>query len=227
MPTSTTDVAHPYRGEAFLQPTQADGRSQTQPAACKTQRTNKRFLPTLLINPRPSSIDETPPQKLTIPPPPNRATIILRLIPRLCSAAAHGNNSASHEHPPPVSSVRLRRNLIRPALSLPSRIAFVYAPPQSASKKAIPNAKFLRITDFHLYQGAPGVRTKFITPTPVQAASIPQALEGKDILATAQTGTGKTLAFLVPVMDKLLQDPDQAKASLPSSSYPPASSPCR
>src|SRR5437762_14211763 len=37
---------------------------------------------------------------------------------------------------------------------------------------------------------------RFTTPTPVQAAAIPQALEGKDVLATAQTGTGKTLAFL-------------------------------
>jgi ATP-dependent RNA helicase RhlE len=46
---------------------------------------------------------------------------------------------------------------------------------------------------------------KFTTPTPVQAAAIPQALEGKDVLATAQTGTGKTLAFLIPVMERLLQ----------------------
>jgi len=45
----------------------------------------------------------------------------------------------------------------------------------------------------------------FSTPTPVQAAAIPQALEGKDVLATAQTGTGKTLAFLVPVVEKLLR----------------------
>ena len=45
----------------------------------------------------------------------------------------------------------------------------------------------------------------FSTPTPVQAAAIPQALEGKDVLATAQTGTGKTLAFLVPVLEKLLK----------------------
>jgi ATP-dependent RNA helicase RhlE len=43
----------------------------------------------------------------------------------------------------------------------------------------------------------------FATPTPVQAAAIPQALEGKDLIATAQTGTGKTLAFLIPVMEKL------------------------
>lgn len=45
----------------------------------------------------------------------------------------------------------------------------------------------------------------FSTPTPVQAAAIPQALEGKDVIATAQTGTGKTLAFLIPVMEKLSQ----------------------
>ena len=44
---------------------------------------------------------------------------------------------------------------------------------------------------------------KFITMTPVQAASLPHALAGKDVLATAQTGTGKTLAFLIPVMEKL------------------------
>jgi ATP-dependent RNA helicase RhlE len=43
----------------------------------------------------------------------------------------------------------------------------------------------------------------FLVPTPVQAATIPQAMEGKDILATAQTGTGKTLAFLIPIMERL------------------------
>ena len=46
---------------------------------------------------------------------------------------------------------------------------------------------------------------KFVTPTPVQAGAIPVALEGKDVLATAQTGTGKTLAFMIPVMEKLLK----------------------
>jgi ATP-dependent RNA helicase RhlE len=46
----------------------------------------------------------------------------------------------------------------------------------------------------------------FSRPTPVQAAAIPQALEGKDVLATAQTGTGKTLAFLVPAIEKLLKE---------------------
>ncbi len=45
----------------------------------------------------------------------------------------------------------------------------------------------------------------FSIPTPVQSAAIPQALAGKDVLATAQTGTGKTLAFVIPIMEQLLQ----------------------
>jgi ATP-dependent RNA helicase RhlE len=43
----------------------------------------------------------------------------------------------------------------------------------------------------------------FINPTPVQAAAIPPALEGQDILATAQTGTGKTLSFLIPLIERM------------------------
>jgi ATP-dependent RNA helicase RhlE len=42
---------------------------------------------------------------------------------------------------------------------------------------------------------------KFIQPTPIQAETIPQAMAGKDIMATAQTGTGKTLAFLIPILE--------------------------
>jgi len=47
-------------------------------------------------------------------------------------------------------------------------------------------------------------RNLFVQPTPVQAKSIPPAMTGLDIVATAQTGTGKTLAFLLPIMEKLL-----------------------
>jgi ATP-dependent RNA helicase RhlE len=46
---------------------------------------------------------------------------------------------------------------------------------------------------------------EFTTPTPIQAQSIPPALEAKDVLATAQTGTGKTLAFLIPIIERLQQ----------------------
>ena len=50
-------------------------------------------------------------------------------------------------------------------------------------------------------------RHNFVTPTPVQAEAIPPALTGRDVVATAQTGTGKTLAFLLPVVESLLNQP--------------------
>jgi ATP-dependent RNA helicase RhlE len=55
---------------------------------------------------------------------------------------------------------------------------------------------------------------RFSAPTPVQAAAIPLGLKGSDVLATAQTGTGKTLAFLIPVMEHLLQDSTPGIAAL-------------
>jgi ATP-dependent RNA helicase RhlE len=54
----------------------------------------------------------------------------------------------------------------------------------------------------------------FTTPTPVQEGSIPKAIEGKDVLATAQTGTGKTLAFIVPIVEHLLKDNTPGVAAL-------------
>ncbi len=57
---------------------------------------------------------------------------------------------------------------------------------------------------------APGVldalgRLGFVTPTPIQEQSIPIAVEGKDLMGIAQTGTGKTLAFGVPLIQRILQ----------------------
>ena len=54
----------------------------------------------------------------------------------------------------------------------------------------------------------------FVKPTPVQAAAIPPGVEGKDILATAQTGTGKTLAFLIPILERLLRNSADGIAAL-------------
>lgn len=47
---------------------------------------------------------------------------------------------------------------------------------------------------------------QFTTPTPIQAQAIPHALEGKDILGSAQTGTGKTAAFGIPLVTRLLSN---------------------
>jgi superfamily II DNA/RNA helicase len=49
-------------------------------------------------------------------------------------------------------------------------------------------------------------RLKFKQPTPIQEATIPLALDGKDILGSAQTGTGKTAAFGIPLIAKLLSN---------------------
>src|SRR5437660_83805 len=47
----------------------------------------------------------------------------------------------------------------------------------------------------------------YVEPTPIQAQAIPPILAGRDLLATAQTGTGKTAAFLLPILHRLLGQP--------------------
>ena len=44
-------------------------------------------------------------------------------------------------------------------------------------------------------------KMQFTKPTPIQGMAIPVALTGKDILGTAQTATGKTLAFIIPLIN--------------------------
>jgi ATP-dependent RNA helicase RhlE len=66
----------------------------------------------------------------------------------------------------------------------------------------------LLITQFSEFALSPALlkrleSNKFVTPTPVQAAALPPALENRDVLATAQTGTGKTLSYLIPVVERL------------------------
>ena len=49
-------------------------------------------------------------------------------------------------------------------------------------------------------------RLKFETPTPIQHKAIPIALEGKDVIGIAQTGTGKTIAFGIPMVQRLANE---------------------
>lgn len=57
-------------------------------------------------------------------------------------------------------------------------------------------------------------RASYRTPTPVQAAAIPEALAGRDLIATAQTGTGKTAAFVLPILQQLLRSPRRGTRAL-------------
>jgi ATP-dependent RNA helicase RhlE len=50
---------------------------------------------------------------------------------------------------------------------------------------------------------------QFTTLTPIQECAIPPALEGKDVIGTAQTGTGKTLAFLIPAIELMRREPSR------------------
>ncbi len=49
----------------------------------------------------------------------------------------------------------------------------------------------------------------YTSPTPIQKESIPVILNHKDVLAAAQTGTGKTAAFTLPLLEKMSQKPNK------------------
>jgi ATP-dependent RNA helicase RhlE len=55
---------------------------------------------------------------------------------------------------------------------------------------------------------------QFTNLTPIQQRTIPLALEGRDVIGTAQTGTGKTLAFLIPLIEILDREPTRSTAAL-------------
>ncbi len=60
-----------------------------------------------------------------------------------------------------------------------------------------------------------GIRSLgYTTPTPIQIKAIPAALAGEDLIGTAQTGTGKTAAFILPILNKLLTGPRRRARAL-------------
>ncbi|RJQ36385.1 DEAD/DEAH box helicase [Candidatus Parcubacteria bacterium] len=76
-------------------------------------------------------------------------------------------------------------------------------------------------TGFHGLGIAPAfleilARMQFVQPTPIQRQSIPVAIQGKDVVGIAQTGTGKTLAFGIPMIQRLAQSKGQGLVVLPT-----------
>ena len=72
------------------------------------------------------------------------------------------------------------------------------------------------------------VRTAgWVTPTPIQERALPLALEGRDLIGPAQTGTGKTAAFVLPILQRLLAGRARRDSRAPRSSRPRASWPSR
>ncbi|MFU8812726.1 MAG: DEAD/DEAH box helicase [Balneolaceae bacterium] len=65
----------------------------------------------------------------------------------------------------------------------------------------------MKFTEFNLSDSIQaGLRDlRFEEPTPIQEQAIPAVTEGRDLIATAQTGTGKTGAFVIPIMERVLQ----------------------
>lgn len=56
---------------------------------------------------------------------------------------------------------------------------------------------------------------EYLTPTPIQEKSIPYLIEGRDLLGCAQTGTGKTAAFLLPILHRLTVNPKTVERNKP------------
>ena len=71
-------------------------------------------------------------------------------------------------------------------------------------------AKGVKFSDFNLPDAIRQAlaRMEYETPTKIQAMAIPFALQGRDILGSAQTGTGKTAAFSIPMVAKLMENPN-------------------
>jgi ATP-dependent RNA helicase RhlE len=77
--------------------------------------------------------------------------------------------------------------------------------PTASNPAGLALVQDVRFTDFNISDSLKNrlAAAGFVIPTPVQAKAIPPALEGADILATASTGTGKTLSFLIPMIQRM------------------------
>ena len=74
----------------------------------------------------------------------------------------------------------------------------------------------MKFTDLNLHESIIfGLNdVQFIEPTPIQEKSIPEAIKGRDILGAAKTGSGKTGAFVIPILDQILKNPEEGIKAL-------------
>src|SRR6056297_2293008 len=59
--------------------------------------------------------------------------------------------------------------------------------------------------DFHPQVAAGVTAASYTRPTPIQEQAIPKVMQGRDVMGLAQTGTGKTAAFGLPILDRLMK----------------------
>lgn len=85
-------------------------------------------------------------------------------------------------------------------------------------KKGLHSGVLMSFTQFHFHPGIQsGIRDAgYTNPSPIQQKAIPPILAGKDILGLAQTGTGKTVAFVLPILQHLLKTQRTASSVPPS-----------
>lgn len=114
---------------------------------------------------------------------------------------------ASHSPPPPVAPP--------PATSAPeppqavAPVPPVAAPAaRAAVSGAMPTPEGFAYLDLDPRLGAALAAMGYLAPTPIQRRALPIARAGRDMMGLAQTGTGKTMAFLLPALERLLADTD-------------------
>jgi ATP-dependent RNA helicase RhlE len=94
-----------------------------------------------------------------------------------------------------------------------------YIDPQKFVNKAKPAAEVIPYDPTHMFADfgfAPALQRNidahgYVHPTPIQDQAIKPVMEGKDLIGLANTGTGKTAAFLLPILSRLVVDPDSAR----------------
>ncbi|MCC5847057.1 MAG: DEAD/DEAH box helicase [Verrucomicrobia bacterium] len=102
------------------------------------------------------------------------------------------------------------RNPGRGASAKPAPVALTPEPPRD--RKVTPEGEFkLLIPELEQALAEEG----YLTPSPVQAQAIAPILEGRDMIGTAQTGTGKTAAFLLPILQRLHANAKTVKPGYP------------